>query len=464
MATPIAMPKQGQSVETCVILEWHKNKGDDVKEGDILFTYETDKASFEFESPVAGTMLETFFEPDEDIPVLTNVAVVGNSDEDVSEFSPSGGTSSDEPAQSAEPSPVPAATATTEEKPSAAEAVPETAVEEAVPSNGRAKISPRARMRAQEKGVDIGKVKGTGPGGRIIESDIDAFLVTHPQPTRAAAAVQAATGAATPEAGTAFGGRVSTADMVAEPQPAAAGTAPSSVQDDIVEVKISNMRKIIGSRMMDSLQQSAQLTMHSSADARALMAYRKKIKQKGKDLGLADINITDLISFAVSRILPQYPELNCHYENNRLLQYKNVHLAMAVDTPRGLLVPVIRFANQLSLNDLSLSIKGLAGQAREGAVNPDLLSGGTITITNLGSFGIEYFTPILNRPQVAILGVNTITPKPVISGDNGEYSMAPHIGFSLTIDHRVVDGAPAARFMKGLCTAIENIDLTLANA
>ncbi|MBD3322344.1 MAG: 2-oxo acid dehydrogenase subunit E2 [Chitinivibrionales bacterium] len=454
MATPIAMPRQGQSVETCIILEWHKHKGDEVKEGDILFTYETDKASFEFESPVSGTLLETFFEPDQDIPVLTTVAAIGSPGEDVGSLRPSDTGSGGAGARESE------SAALEQKKEPSGDAQPGGAAPAPQPvgaSDGLLKASPRAKIRAQEKGVDLSLVAGTGPAGRVIESDIDTYLSEHPKLTKAAAAAGA--GGAVPSAGTGFGGRITASDLSGAPQT----TEHVETRDEVVEVKISNMRRIIGSRMMESLQQSAQLTMNASADARAILAYRKKIKAKREELGIADINITDMISFAVARTLVQFPALNCHFENNRLLQHKNVHLAMAVDTPRGLVVPVIRFANRLSLSDLAVSIKDLAGKAREGAVNPDLLSGGTITITNLGSFGIESFTPILNRPQVAIVGVNTITPKPAM-GDQGEYILAPHIGFSLTIDHQVVDGAPAARFLKTLCRAIENIELTLAAA
>jgi pyruvate dehydrogenase E2 component (dihydrolipoamide acetyltransferase) len=212
--------------------------------------------------------------------------------------------------------------------------------------------------------------------------------------------------------------------------------------------------------MMESLRQSAQLTMTSGADATALMAYRKRVKALGGELGLADITVTDLVAMAVARTLPSFPELNALYKDGKLLQYAHVHLAMAVDTPRGLMVPVVRFADLLTLGDLSRALKTLAQQCKDASINPDLLSGGTITISNLGMFGIESFTPILNPPQVAILGVNAIKPAPV-ELDSGEYAIRPKINFSLTIDHQVVDGGPGARFLKQLCRAVENIDFML---
>jgi pyruvate dehydrogenase E2 component (dihydrolipoamide acetyltransferase) len=213
--------------------------------------------------------------------------------------------------------------------------------------------------------------------------------------------------------------------------------------------------------MHQSLQQTAQLTMNMSADATALLEYRRKIKARGKDLGLPDITVTDLIALAVAKTLPSFPELNCLYKDDKLLRYAHVHLAMAVDTPRGLMVPVVRFADRFGLADLAVTLKDLARQCKEGSINPDLLTGGTITITNLGMFGVETFTPILNPPQVAIVGVCATVPKPAVN-DKGGYEIRPHVGISLTIDHRVVDGAPGARFLKTLCDNIANIDFMLS--
>ncbi|MBD3419351.1 MAG: 2-oxo acid dehydrogenase subunit E2, partial [Chitinivibrionales bacterium] len=173
------------------------------------------------------------------------------------------------------------------------------------------------------------------------------------------------------------------------------------------------------------------------------------------------ITLTDMIAFAATRTLVSYPELNSIFQNDTLYQYDHVHLALAVDTERGLMVPVVRFADLMSLNELAIALKELASRAKAGSINPDLLSGGTITLTNLGSFGIDSFTPVLNPPQVAILGVAGIHPKPVANAD-GSYDMLPHIGLSLTIDHQVVDGAPAAKFLQALVAQIENINLALA--
>ncbi len=444
MATAINMPRQGNTVETCTVIEWNKQKGDTVAEGDVLFTYETDKASFEYESPVAGTLLDTFFDTNVDIPVLTTVAVVGAAGESYDDLRPAA-------AQSAQSAPAPAAPAAPAPQAVAAPSA-------ATPATASSAASPRARALAAAKGIDTSPLSGSGPKGRVIERDVVAAAAAAPLTTPAAAAALTGGGLRVPSAGTGIGGRIRAADLLAG---GSAAAAAAGLADEVTEVKLSKIRTIIAERMMSSLGQAAQLTMNVGANASGLLAYRARVKAAGQKLGLNDINITDLVAYALSRTLVQFPGLNATVEGSTVRQYRHVHLALAVDTPRGLMVPVVRFADALPLNELSAALKTVAAQCNDGSINPDLLTGGTLTLSNLGTFGVESFTPILNRPQVAILGLNTIVPKPVM-GDNGEYRMEPHIGLSLTIDHRAVDGAPAARFLRTLVQAIENIELTLA--
>ncbi|MBT3271716.1 MAG: 2-oxo acid dehydrogenase subunit E2, partial [Spirochaetales bacterium] len=226
------------------------------------------------------------------------------------------------------------------------------------------------------------------------------------------------------------------------------------------EYAVKGVRKIIADRMLESLQKSAQLTMHASADAGSIMEYRKKLKASPEDQGLRGITINDLVLYAAIRTLKAFPALNAYFLGNRIVEFSSIHAAFAVDTDRGLMVPVVRFADTLNLKELAGETKRLGTQCIEGGINPDDLSGGTITITNLGVLGIEMFTPVLNLPQAAILGVCNIQPKPVIV--DGETVFRPSIGLSLTIDHRAVDGGPAARFLNSLCAAIANFELTLA--
>lgn len=452
MAFPIAMPRQGNTVESCVIQEWRKKKGDLVKQGDVLFSYETDKASFEFESPHEGTLLEIFFEKDEDVPVLTNVAVIGNVGESVNEFRPSG-SGENSSVQAAETKTIPSV------EPVSTPSV--TASESVVQPQVSGMISPRARKLAETTGVAVSGVLGTGPKGRIIERDIQSAIESGQKFTYGA--LGNSSEVSKDQRGTGIGGRVTIEDLKVQPSVSIsqqASVSPSNV-DKFTEVKMSNMRKIIGSRMMESLQQAAQLTLHTSACAEELLAYRAKVKACRESLGIADITITDLIAYAVNQTLVKFPDVNSLYMDDKLYQYENVHLAMAVDTPRGLMVPVVKFANTLSLNQLAVQLKSAAKQCIDGSINPDQLSGGTFTISNLGAFGIEMFTPVLNRPQAALLGVNTIQGKPVVS-KNGTLEMKNYIGLSLTIDHRVLDGAQAARFLKALVAAIENISITIS--
>jgi pyruvate dehydrogenase E2 component (dihydrolipoamide acetyltransferase) len=223
---------------------------------------------------------------------------------------------------------------------------------------------------------------------------------------------------------------------------------------------VRGVRKVIAERMLASLHTTAQLTMHSSADARTLQQLRKRLKASDPALGLQGVTINDLILFAVTRVLLQHPILNATFGDNLIRQYGTVHLGFAVDTPRGLLVPVIRHAEQMSLRGLAQATKSLAAGAQDGSLAPDDLTGGTFTVTNLGSLGVDSFTPILNPPQVAILGVSSIQIKPVEVDEQLEF--IPHIGLSLTINHQVVDGAPGARFLQALGQGLRDLDLLLA--
>jgi pyruvate dehydrogenase E2 component (dihydrolipoamide acetyltransferase) len=212
--------------------------------------------------------------------------------------------------------------------------------------------------------------------------------------------------------------------------------------------------------MLDSLQTTAQLTLNTSADARVTLDYRKRLKASDAALGLQSITIGDLVNYAVVRTLTAFHDLNALFDGDTISQYKSVHLGFAVDAPRGLMVPVIHHASALSLRQLADEAHRLADACQSGSVNADELSGATFTVTNLGSFGIEHFTPILNPPQVGILGVSNINLKPVSVG--GEVEFIPYLGLSLTINHQAVDGAPGARFLQALSRNIAAIDLLVA--
>lgn len=465
MPTPVQMPKQGNSVEECLIVEWHADVGAAVEAGQPLCTIETDKASFEVEAPAAGTLLAQFVPAGELAPVLTNIAVLGNPGEDPAPFAPDG--ASDDGAAPAAPTPTAAdapASAPAPAQASAPVSTPSAPAAAASAASGAQPVSPRARKAAQAHGIDPTTVSGTGAKGRVIRRDVEAAVAARGSMTPLAKDTAAATGhvAGTPSG---MGGRIRARDLVAAAAPTSASASTQGTTDAAAPevVPYRGIRKLIGERMRASLQQHAQLTMNATANAAALLAYRAAIKAHGEALGLPSITLGDLVAFAVSRTLPRFPEMNALFEmeQERVLQYRAVHLGIAVDTPRGLMVPVIPDADVLSLAQLSEAIRDAAGACREGAIDPDRLAGGTFTITNLGTFGVESFTPVLNSPQVAILGVCGIRQEAVPTADGG-CAFEPRMGLSLTIDHQVVDGAPAARFLQALAKGLENPALMLA--
>ena len=434
MATPVIMPKQGQSVESCIITKWHKAKGDAVNEGDMLFTYETDKATFDEEAKVSGTMLDIFFEEGDDVPCLLNVCVIGAEGESTAEFKPAG-----------------------EQEDTHEEAAASEVKEEVIPAvvtenkSGVLKASPRARNLAEKSGVDVSEALPTGPDGRIIERDVVSLIESGK-----GFLSSAKDGYVPGMQGTGIGGRVSVSDLEA-PVAAPAAAAPVA---ETREVPISNIRKVIARAMHESLSSMAQLTLNTSFDATEIMAYRAKVKANREKLGLADITLNDIVLYAVSRVLLNHEDINANFTGDKMIYFSRANLGMAVDTPRGLMVPTIFAASDKSLDQIATESKELAAACQSGTVNPDSLKGGSFTVTNLGSLGIESFTPVINPPQTAILGVDTITTG--VREVGGEIKTYKKMGLSLTFDHRAVDGAPAARFLKDLVHALENFSILLA--
>jgi len=290
----------------------------------------------------------------------------------------------------------------------------------------------------------------------VIERDVAAAATARPPLTPLAKAVAAETGKDAPETGTGVGGRVRAADLVEGPAPGAdVGVLPVEYE----EVELTGIRKIIASRMHESLQKTAQLTINMTANAASLQTMRSRVKAQAETLGMPNITINDMILFAVSRTLLKHRGLNATMADGVYRTYGRVNLAFACNTPRGLMVPVLFNADRLSLEAISALAKDYAEQARAGSINPDLLNGGTITVSNLGILGVTDFTPVLNYPQVAILGVNGIRVVPVRR--DGEVVFEDHIGLSLTINHQVIDGWNAGLYLRDLCQAIENFGLLL---
>ena len=444
MATIVVMPQLGNSVESCIIVEWMIAEGDTVAVDQTLASIETDKSTMEVPSTAAGTVLKLLWEEGDEVPVKDPLIIVGEPGEDISGLVPG-----------ADAAPAEAAPAEQASAPEQA-AAPAFATERATGA-----VSPRARALAASRGVDASAIsEGSGPHGRVIERDVAAAIAAGPVLTSAARAA----GVSATE-GTGIGGRVSVADAgrTAEAAPAAAVAAPAAAADfpgASTSAPLKGVRKVVAKRMMESLTSTAQLTLNTTANAAGILAMRKKVKNADEALGLNKITLNDLVCFAVSRTLLKYPVFNAHLEDGVLTEFEQVHLGFACDTPRGLLVPVIRSAQALGLKAFSDEAKRLAGGAIDGTIAPDFLSGGTFTVSNIGSFGIETFTPVINLPQTAILGVGAITPRPAVAAD-GTIGVEQRLNLSLTIDHQVIDGADGARFLRDLVAAIENIDVTV---
>lgn len=432
MATAVIMPRQGQSVESCIITSWNKKVGDTVAAGDVLFSYETDKSAFDEVSEVAGTMLAHLYDEGDVVTCLENVCVIGTPGEDISAFTAGGeAAAADAPAAPVE--------AKTEAEAPAAVSVPEVPAHE----GGRVFISPRAKNLALKTGADLSRAAHSGPHGRIIERDVEAALdAGFKVPTSAVEDFLC--------------GRY-TAPVEEAAEVTVAAAAPAVSAAEFTEIPMSGIRKAISRSMHASLSEMAQLTLNASFDATDILAYRKLLKAKGEEMGLSRVTLNDIVLYAVSRVLPKYPFINATLKDDVIRSYAHANIGVAVDTDRGLLVPTVFAADTKSLADISADAKALAAKARDGALTPDEMSGGSFTVTNLGSLGIESFTPVINPPQTAILGVCTTVNR---MRDDG--SVYPAMGLSLTFDHRAVDGAPAAKFLHELCSALENFTMLLA--
>jgi pyruvate dehydrogenase E2 component (dihydrolipoamide acetyltransferase) len=424
MATPVEMPKLGNTVEECLLAKWKKGKGDKIANGEIIAEIETDKATFELGSPVEGTLLEIFIEEGALVPVYTNICAIGEPGENVEAFRPAAavGPVAAQPAPAAPP-------VLRQEAAQRAEL--------AAPPSGQTGVSPRARRYARDRGFMLPVITGTGPGGRVLEQDLkDLYARTPRVSSLARKNLEAGYEARRPGSG--INGAILAGDLEAPP------------------IRMSGIRGRIARRMRESLANSAQYTLHTTADATGLLSLRQKVKAARKDEDSPDVNINDMVMFATVKALGEMPELNAELIDGSLYRQSEIHLGFACDTEKGLLVAVVRDCQRLSLTELSQRVKALTRQVQDGTISADDLTGATFTVSNLGNLGIESFTPIINPPQVALLGVDSIELKPVRR--DGRVEFIDHIGLSLTCDHQVIDGAPGARFLKLLREKIEAIE------
>lgn len=385
MAVEVVMPKLGMAMKEGIITSWNIKAGDNVAKGELIASINSEKIETEIEAPADGTVLDIAVSEDEGVPPGTVICYIGKPNEKVE---------------------MQESTYVVEEKTSNIEVQN---VQHQEPygkevAEQRVKISPVAKKIATSENLDIKALVGTGPGGRITKADVLKVLEVR-------------------------------VNILEVPK-----------QEESTEIPVTGMRKAIANRMHASLQNSAQLTLTMKVDVTNLVALHKEIAEVVQKRYDNKLTITDFVSRAVVLALREHKEMNSAFINDVIHQFEHVHLGMAVALEKGLVVPAIRFANNLSLVELSKEIKNVAQKARAGSLSSDDMQGTTFTISNLGSFGIEYFTPVLNTPETGILGIGAIEHVPVYKGKKlKKGSMLP---LSLTFDHRVLDGAPAAAFLR----------------
>lgn len=417
MADVIEMIQLSPTMEEGVLVEWMKNEGDAVEEGEVLAEVETDKATMEMESFFDGVLLKILAPAGDAAAVGAPLAIIGEEGEDISDLLASLESGGAAPT-SAPAAPAPSAPAAAPPAAAAAPAAPAPAAAPAAPAGGRVLSSPLARKIAADKGIDINAVKGTGPAGRIVKRDVEAFV-----PAAAA--------------------------------PAAAAAAPlveSAVDGE--RVRLSPMRKAIAKNLTAAWQAPAfMLTREVAMDA--AMGFRKQLNATLVANELGKVSVNDLILKACAKALIDVPEMNAAYQGDEILLYKSADIGVAVALEGGLITPIIRNAEQKSLAAIAAEAKELAGRAREKKLEPHEYSGSTFSVSNLGMFGIDHFTAVLNPPAAGILAVGATKKVPVVD-DAGELSVGLRMSVTLTCDHRTVDGAVGARWLQRFALYMEN--------
>jgi pyruvate dehydrogenase E2 component (dihydrolipoamide acetyltransferase) len=406
----ITMPKLSDTMTEGTIARWKKKKGDTIEMGDILAEIETDKATMEMEAFDEGVLAEIYV-PD------AGVAKVGDK---IAMILGDGETADSANAEK------PKSNLTTKAlAPEAAKAAPTAPAK----SGSRVKASPLARKLAAARGIDLDSLTGTGPGGRVIAKDVPETAAQAPVKTSAPAAPAPKIEAA----------------------PAAAGDT---------RVPLTNMRRVIAERLLASKTQIPHFYLSVEMDAAALTRVRKELNSANEAAGLPKLTVNDFILLAVSRAAAANPAVNAAWAGDAIIQYAGVHIAVAVSVDDGLVTPVLRDSQKLNLREISASVKDLAGRARSKKLKPEEFQGGTITVSNLGAYGVEQFYAIVNPPQAAILAIGSIVKKPVVNAA-GEIVVGERMTVALSGDHRVVDGAVGATFLASLRRLIENPALML---
>ena len=460
MITEVILPKLGQTMEEGAIVEWVKQEGDAVQRGDVLFTVESDKATLEVEATKRGYLRKILVPAGELVAVLSPVGLITKSiDEDISSYGAEGGSDAARTERAADLVAVDS------------EVLPEEDELTSRPSGERIFASPRARRAARDESIELAQIVGTGPNGRIVERDVLAYVESQPRVSPVARRLADSLGVALDTvAGTGPGGRIVKSDV----ERAAVAAAPIQVTPEmpqppatvpqVEETPLSGIRAVIARRMYESHQTTAPVTLTMEVDATELVEVRERLKAQLADQLAFNIGYNDLLIVIAARALRELPYMNVRLvgdaASGAIQRRSQIDVALAVDTDRGLLVPVVRNADRKGLAEVAVDLRALIERVRDGSASPDDLTGSTFTITNLGMFEVDAFTPIINLPEAAILGVGRIKPQPIVAG--GEICVRKMMWLSLTFDHRLVDGAPAARFLQRIKTLIEEPMLLLA--
>ncbi|ADH70190.1 MULTISPECIES: dihydrolipoamide acetyltransferase family protein [Nocardiopsis] len=426
----IQMPRLSDTMEEGVISTWVKNVGDKVASGDVLVEIETDKAVMEYEAYEDGYLVKQSVSEGETVPIGAVIGVIADSPDAVPEDSGDGGS---------EPEAAPAEEEQGEKAEEIQEAAEGTEAEsagESAASSGdgaaRPRTSPLARRLAKEYGLDINRIQGSGPKGRIVRADIEA--------AREGGAAEQAAPAAQPKE---------------EAKPAAEKAATAPAFDDgraSEELKVSNVRKVIARRLTESKQTVPHFYLRRTIDAEALKAFRAQINEQLSSTGVK-VSFNDLIVKASATALKLHPAVNTSWVDDKLLQHHRVNVGVAVAVDAGLVVPVLHDTDKATLSEISTRTRELAGKARDGKLKPQEMSGGTFSVSNLGMFGVDSFSAVINPPEAAILAVGAMRQEPVVV--DGEVVVRNRISLELSVDHRAVDGAVGAAFLKDLAEILE---------
>jgi pyruvate dehydrogenase E2 component (dihydrolipoamide acetyltransferase) len=451
MAHAILMPKPGQMTEECTVIAWHKKEGDPVRRGDILFEIETDKSTMEVEAFDDGVLLRIVADVGATIPVNTVCAYVGEPGETIPETvtaaaTPAAATpAAPDPSAAAAPVAAPAAASATMTATAAAPGTAAPAPARPDGQDGRLRISPRASRAAAEAGIDPRAIAGSGPGGRITERDVLAAIAAAAATLATTATIPAtlATTGPGPAAAAAPAAGGAGAALAAAPRP----MAPVDGEDE--PRPLSRMRRVIADRLTQSWTSTPHFTVTVAVDVTRLLALRAELKAAGTNL-----TVTDFVLAATAQTLAEFPDVNSRTDGISVWTRRRVHLGVAVSLPSGLVVPVIRDADRLPIGDLHERTVALATAAREGTLPVDDMTGSTFTVSNLGMFGVDEFSAIINPGEAAILAVSSAIPTAVVI--EGGLAVRSVMKLTLSADHRMVDGELGARFLGAIRRRLED--------